>query len=110
MDYNNIEFEDMAAKSTISDITIKLANYDVYDIISRIAGLNILSENQNKSVLSDTLIQNILENPEEYYSSSIQMSDKKFRGLIEELNDTFVAAAIDPCENVCVQNVMFNGL
>ena len=44
MDYNNIEFEDMAAKSTISDITIKLANYDVYDIISRIAGLNILSE------------------------------------------------------------------
>ena len=64
MDFNNNEFEDMAAKSTISDITIKLANYDVYDIISRIADLNILSENQNKSVLSDTLIQNILENSE----------------------------------------------
>ena len=29
-----------------------------------------------------------------FYSSNIQMSDKKFRGLIEDLNGTFVAAAI----------------
>ena len=109
MDFNDIEYEDEDSKITIRNIASKISNYDVYDVISRIAGLNVLSENQNKSVLSDTLIQNILEKPREYYSSSIKMSDKKFRGLIEELNGTFVSASIDPCENVCIQNVMFNG-
>ncbi len=109
MDFNNFEFEDKESKRTISNIANKISSYDVYDVISRIAGLNVLSENQNKSVLSDTLIQNILEKPRNYYTSKIKMSDRKFRVLMEELNDTFVAAAIDPCENVCVQNVMFNG-
>lgn len=109
MDYNSIMFENKDSKSTIQDIVNKIANYDVYDVISRIAALNVLSENQNKTVLSDTLIQNILEKTKDYYSSTIKMSDKKFRVLIEELNDTFIASAIDPCENVCVQNVMFNG-
>ena len=102
----------------IDSIVDKIKAYDVYDFISRIAGLNLLSENQNKAVVTDTLIQYIIARPRDQYSSSIKMSDKRFRTIIEELNNTYLTSYIDPCENIFVQNInyydriyrVFNGI
>lgn len=109
MEFFKTLFEDKEAKDIVNDIVDSIVNYDVFDVISRVAGLNLLSENQNKAVLTDTLIQYIISRPREYFKSNIKMSDKKFKSLMEDLNNTFLAASVDPCENVFVQNVMLNG-
>lgn len=103
------DFESTEVINVINTIVDNAANYDIYDVISRVAGLNLLSENQNKAVLTDTFIQYIISKTKGCYKSSIEMSDKRFKMLIEELNQTSLAAAIDPCENTFVQNVMLNG-
>ncbi len=105
---NNIEFEDDDSQKVINEIIEKASKYDIYDFIARVSGLNIFSKNQNKAVLLDTLTQHVFVKKKEYYTSLIKMSDKKFKSFIEELNNTFLAASIDPCENTFVQNVMFN--
>ena len=107
--FNDVEFENEESRDVIGLIVDKATNYDIYDFISRLAGLNLLSENQNKAVLTDTLIQYILGRSKEIYKSTIKMSDKRFKSLVEDLNSTFLAASVDPCENTFVQNVMLNG-
>lgn len=101
---NTNPFEDV-----LSGLVNQIAKYDVFDFIARIAGLNILSLNQNKTILTDTLMQNILSHPYDDYCSSFKMSDKKFSSIIDELNNTSLAFSIDPCENTVVQNIMFAG-
>lgn len=56
-------------------------------------------ENQNKSVLLDSLVQYILEREKFTYKSNAKMSASKFKRVINELNNTFV----DPCENTFIQ-------
>ena len=106
---DNSEFENKDCKDVLERIINVASNYDIYDFICRLAGLNLLSDNQNKSVLIDTLIQYILVRPRDIYTSKIKMSDKKFKTLIDELNSTFLSASIDPCENTFIQYVMLNG-
>ena len=106
---DNSEFENKDCKDVLERIINVASNYDIYDFLCRLAGLNLLSENQNKSVLIDTLIQYILVRPRDIYTSKIKMSDKKFKTLIDELNSTFLSASIDPCENTFIQYVMLNG-
>ena len=106
--FNDIDFENQDSKDAIDTIVDKASGYDIYDFISRVAGLSLLSQNQNKVVLTDALLRYIFSKPRNQYSSSIKMSDKKFKSLIEELNNTFLAASVDPCENTFIQNVMFN--
>ncbi len=105
----NNNFENDSVKKSIEDIVDKVSAYNIFDFISRVSGLNLLSENQNKAVITDTLIQYILSCPKERFSSSIIMSDKKFSSLIEEMNHTFLSSSVDPCENTFIQNVMMNG-
>lgn len=117
MDFYGGIFENEKTKDTISGIVSKISNYDIFDFITRISGLNLMSENQNKSVLLDTLIQYILVKEETDYTSTCKMSAGKFKSIINELNATYISALVDPCENVFVQNVMlganyrvFNGI
>ena len=109
MDYLETEFENQGTKDTISYLADIVSNYDIYDFISRVAGLNLLSQNQNKSVLMDSLLQYLLIKPRIRYSSISKMSDHKFKSIMDEISNTYLAASIDPCENTFVQNVMFNG-
>lgn len=110
-------FEDDETINEIKNIVMEIKKYDVYDILARISGLNLMSQNQNKSILLDGLIAAILCEKEEDYSSNFKMSSGKFRRLIEQLNNTNLAMSIEPNENVFVQNVMwmdnhtiFNGI
>lgn len=110
--FNNINgvenlFENEEVNNQIKSIVTEFAKYDIYDAIARISGLNLLPENQNKSILLDRLIASILYEKEDIYDSNYKMSDGKFKRLIEQLNSTDLAMAIDPNENVFTQNVMF---
>lgn len=108
MDFFGEEFENEQSQTILNDIIDKVSNYDIYDFISRVAGLNLMSENQNKSVLLDTLLQYLLSHEESVYKSVNKMSAGKFKVIINELNSTFLSASVDPCENTFVQNVMFS--
>ena len=117
MDFMGNMFENERTKDDISEIVNKISNYDIFDFIARISGLNLMSENQNKSVLLDTLIQYVLAKEESDYVSKSKISAGKFKSIINELNSTNLSLSIDPCENVFIQNVMmgsnyrvFNGI
>lgn len=110
-------FEDNDTINEMGNIVSEIKKYDVYDILARISGLNLMSQNQNKSILLDGLIAAILSEKEEEYNSNYKMSSGKFRRLIEQLNNTNLAMSIDPNENTFVQNIMlmdnhivFNGI
>lgn len=109
MDFFGVDFENQQSKDTLKEIVDTISAYDIYDFISRIAGLNLMSENQNKSVLLDSLVQYILEREKFTYKSNAKMSASKFKRVINELNNTFLSASVDPCENTFIQNVMFAG-
>lgn len=117
MNFMDDMFENEKTKDDISEIVNKVSNYDIFDFIARISGLNLMSENQNKSVLIDTLIQYVLAKEEKDYISNSKMSAGKFKSIINELNSTSLSASIDSCENIFIQNVMmgsnyrvFNGI
>lgn len=117
MDFMGNMLENEKTKEDISEIVNKISNYEIFDFIARISGLNLMSENQNKSVLLDTLIQYVLAKEEKVYISNNKISAGKFKSIINELNSTHLSASIDPCENVFVQNIMmgsnymvFNGI
>ncbi|MDF2803483.1 MAG: hypothetical protein K0S61_3386 [Anaerocolumna sp.] len=110
-------FEDDETINEMEDIAAEIRKYEVYDVIARISALNLVSQNQNKSILLDGLIAAVLREKEDAYNSNYKMSPGKFRRLIEQLNNTNLAMSIDPNENAFVQNVMlmdnhtvFNGI
>lgn len=110
-------FENDDTIKEIENIVDEIKKYDIYDILARISALNLVPQNQNKSILLDGLISVILSKREKEYCTDCKMSAGKFRKLIERLNNTNLAMSIDPNENVFVQNVMlmdnyfvFNGI
>lgn len=100
--------ETATSKIIVSEIVDEAKKYDVYDIIARIAGLNLLSENQNKSILLDAVIAELLCLKHEEISCPYKMSSGKFRKIILQVNKTRLCMMIDPNENTFVQNVMFH--
>ena len=70
----------------IDSIVDKIKAYDVYDFISRIAGLNLLSGNQNKAVVTDTLIQYIIALLRQLFQN-IVVTKVNVRKLQEELTN-----------------------
>lgn len=116
MDYNDI-FENEETLAEMKDIADEIKKYDVYDVIARLSGLNLMSHNQNKSILLDALIAAIISEEENLYNSTYKMSAGKFKKLIGRINETNLAMSIDPNENAFYQNVMlmdnytvFNGI
>lgn len=110
-------FENEDTIKEMENIVDEIKKYDVYDILARVSSLNLVPQNQNKSILLDGLISAILSKKENEYSTNYKMSAGKFRRLIGWLNNTNLSIAIDPNENVFVQNVMlmnnysvFNGV
>ena len=84
MDFFGVDFENQQSKDTLKEIVDTISAYDIYDFISRIAGLNLMSENQNKSVLLDSLVQYILEREKFTYKSNAKMSASKFKRVYKK--------------------------
>ena len=53
-------FESQETIDELKDISDEIKKYDVYDVLARISGLNLMPHNQNKSVLLDSLIAGII--------------------------------------------------
>lgn len=86
----------------------EIAKYDIYNFISRISCLNLLSENQNKAILLDSIIERIISKERECYISNKIMSAGKFKSIIKVLNSSNLSYSIDPCDNVFAQKIIFN--
>ena len=100
--------ETETSKMIASEIVNEAKKYDVNDIIARIAGLNLLSENQNKAILLDAIIAELLCLEHEKISCPYKMSSGKFRKIMLQVNNTRLCMMVDPNENTFVQNVMFH--
>ena len=66
----------------------EIARYDVFDFIARISSLNLLIENQNKSILFDALIAGLLTREKTIYLGTAKMSSGKFRSIVNRLRFT----------------------
>ena len=53
-------FESQETIDELKDISDEIKKYDVYDVLARISGLNLMPHNQNKSILLDSLIAGII--------------------------------------------------
>ena len=89
MEFINDLHEHMSEGDTvkIQSLINEIAKYDVFDFIARISSLNLLIENQNKSILFDALIAGLLTNDRAMYTGTIKMSSGKFRNIIGRLED-----------------------
>lgn len=87
----------------------EISQYDVFDFIARVSSLNLLIENQNKSILFDALIQSLLLRPRSSYTSTVCMSSGKFRNIISRLDNLALKQMLDPAENAFVERVRYYG-
>jgi len=91
----------------MQNILNQVKNYDVFDFMARISALNLVPENQNKSILFDALIASLLTLKRTEYTSTNKMSSGKFRKIINQIDNLNLKMALDPEENVFIENIMF---
>lgn len=111
MEFINDLHEHMSEGDTvkIQSLINEIAKYDVFDFIARISSLNLLIENQNKSILFDALIAGLLTNDRAMYTGTIKMSSGKFRNIIGRLEDLQLKSMVDPAENAFIERVLYYG-
>ena len=75
MEFVNDLHEHMSEGDTvkIQSLINEIAKYDVFDFIARISSLNLLIENQNKSILFDALIAGLLTNDRAMYTGTVSI-------------------------------------
>lgn len=97
--------DELILESLVDDLAV----YDIYDVIMRISALNLIIENQNKSILFDALIAGILAHPREHYQGKVKISSGKFRNIINKLESMTLNMMIDPAENTFIERVRYYG-
>ncbi len=94
-------------KIEIQSILDEVIKYDIFDFLAKLSALNLIPENQNKSVLFDALVASILSLNRADYTSKNKMSSGKFRNIINRIGSLDLKSSIDPAENTFIQNIMF---
>ena len=97
--------DELILQSLIEDI----ANYDIYDFMARVSSLNLLIENQNKSIVFDALISGLLHKNGASYVGTAKMSAGKFRKTIAKLTELSLYQMIDPAENAFIERIRYCG-
>ncbi|MFW2503469.1 hypothetical protein ACN078_20300 [Clostridium diolis] len=95
-DYNKMQY-----------IVNEVKKYDIFDFIARVSALNLVPENQNKSILFDALIGVLLTTKRSEYISNNKISSGKFRKIINQVDNMNLKRGVDPTETVFIENVMF---
>lgn len=88
----------------IEKIIREISKFNIIDFIIRIAALNLISENQNKSILFDYVIEKVLELKKD--SMKAKMSDGKFKMILKQIENLSLSNQIDPVECMFVDNIM----
>ena len=100
-----ITAEDKKSEKLIAE----LKNYNIYDLVVKIASLNIIPQNQNKSAILDTVLNLLLsQNPKDFNSENI-IGSNKLKNLINAWIDIEVTSIIDPIESPFIQRIQFYG-
>lgn len=102
-------FDMTASDDKFLEMIEESKKYDVYNLISRVSTLNLLHQNQSKSLLLDTYIDGLLHESLDCFDSKYKISQGKFRRIINGISNTSLKLSIDPPENMFAQNVMFYG-
>ena len=93
----------------IQSILDEVKRYDIFDFLAKLSALNLIPENQNKSILFDTLVASVLTLNRNDYTSKNKMSSGRFRKIINRLGSLDLKSSIDPVENTFIENIMFYG-
>lgn len=96
-------------EAELQAIVKEVSKYDIFDFITRVSSLNLLIENQNKNILFDALIQSLLLCKRSTYTSTICMSNGKFRNIISRLDNLELKQMVDPAENAFIERVRYYG-
>ena len=102
-------FDMTASDDRFLEMVEESKKYDVFNLISRVSALNLLHQNQSKSLLLDTYIDVLLHQSLDCFNSKYKISQEKFRRIINGISNTSLKHSIDPPENMFAQNVMFYG-
>lgn len=102
-------FDMTASDDKFLEMVEESKKYDVFNLISRVSALNLLHQNQSKSLLLDTYIDVLLHQSLDCFNSKHKISQEKFRRIINGISNTSLKHSIDPPENMFAQNVMFYG-
>ena len=93
----------------IKNVIQELMNYNVYDLLTKIAALNLLPENQNKCVIFDTLINAILCKDPNTFNQANKIGSNKLKQLVNMCMSLNSAKYIDPIDMPYIQRVFFYG-
>ncbi len=96
-------------ESLLKMLIDEISNYDIYDFIARVSSLNLLIENQNKSIVFDALIAGLLHKNHKSYLGTAKMSSGKFRRIITKLSELSLYQMIDPSENTFIERIRYYG-
>ncbi|WP_170880350.1 hypothetical protein [Paenibacillus odorifer] len=91
----------------MQSILNEVKKYDIFDFIARVSALNLVPENQNKSILLDALIESLLSLKRTECNCSNKISNGKFRRIISQIETMDLKLGLDPAENAFIENVMF---
>ena len=86
--------DEMILKNLLSTIN----NYDIFDFIAKVSSLNLIPHNQNKSIIFDIIIDNVLRNCSNFSVARNKMSRRKFEDIVNNCMKLSLSAYIDPIE------------
>lgn len=95
-------------RTQLENIVYELRTFQIFDLLARISSLNLLPDNQNKSVVLDALTNSLLKSEKDEYGINI-ISNSKFKRIIQQCMNTGLSIGIDPAEQPFVQRIRFFG-
>lgn len=93
----------------IESIIEEILKFNVYDFIWRVSSLNLLIENQNKSILFDTFLECLFSQYDRFDSHKDNMGNEKFASIIRKLSTLSISHMIDPSESPFLERVRYYG-
>ena len=103
------EINNSLGMETLRKIVCEAQKYDIGDLLSKVAALNLLIENQNKSIFFDSVIAALISQPLSYYLSKKRIKTNELRKLISQIAKTGLSMGIDPPEVLFIDRVRFYG-
>ena len=91
----------------IEELKKEIKNYNIYDFLLGVASLNLIPENQSKSLIFNTIISAAFSIPMTDYNMNNKMSMGKFKSIVKRFEKLSIKRNIDPPEFPFIQRVIF---
>lgn len=91
----------------IEELKKELKNYNIYDFLLGVSSLNLIPENQSKSIIFNAIISVALSIPLCDYNMNNKISMGKFKSIVKKFENLKISRNIDPPEFPFIQRVIF---